>query len=182
MEEIFYEIKNEMKEEELEIFLKWTSDIEHILRNISSNAGLASEYHRRKYLELTKSLSYFKIPIIILSGINSLASISLSNYMNQNIVSIMTAIISLIVSSISSIELYLSIQKRSDNELLTYKSYYNLSVKINSMLKLHPKHRHTDADTFLQSCLSEYENLFQSANVNGLGEHDKMVELVIKKV
>ena len=146
----------------------WTTDIEIVLKNISHNCGLMSQHHKEQYTSLINQLKYYKIPVIVLSSLNSLASISLSNYMEQSSVSLLTGIISLLVSTISSIELYLSIQRKSDAELLSYKSFYTLALKINAMLKLHPHNRSAEGSAFLQQCLSEYESLFTSSQVNGL--------------
>lgn len=179
--EIFHEAENPLNENYILPPTKWTKDIEIVLSNIAHNCGLSSEHHKKTYIQLVNNLKYYKIPIIILSGLNSLASISLSNYIQQELVSVITACISLIVSSISSVELYLSIQRKSDEELLSYKSFYTLALKINAMLKLKPENRHIEADVFLQSCLNEYETLFNNALVNGLAENDEMVELRIIK-
>jgi hypothetical protein len=161
----------------LNAFDKWSDDIEITLRNISCNAGLICEHHRERYEILMNQLKFYKIPIIVISGINSIFSVGLSAYIQQNIVSTLTCLLSLFVSIISSIELYLSIQKKSEQELLTYKSFYLLSVKINTMLSLEREHRQQDGDTFLTQVLGEYESLFQNAIANGLGDEDKLVKL-----
>ena len=56
-------------------------------------------------------LKYFKIPVIILSSINSVIAIGLSTFIIQTLVSVITCIISLISAMLGSIELYLGIQK-----------------------------------------------------------------------
>jgi hypothetical protein len=155
----------------------WTDDQEEVLKNISHNAGLMSEDHKSKYKELISSLSYYKIPIIILSSLNGIFSVGLNTYMKQEIVSTITCLISFLVSSISSVELFLSIQRRSDQELMSYKQFYALSVKINTTLVLHKKHRQGDGDTFLTQVLGEYNSLFESACVNGLGNDDKLIDI-----
>lgn len=160
--------------------VKWTEDMEDVLKRISHNAGLISEEHRLRYISLTNQLKWYKIPVIVLSGLNSVFSVGLTAYMEQNIISTLTCLISLSVGIISSIELYLSIQKRSEQEIQTYKAFYLLSVKINACLSLEAQNRATDGDTFLTQAIGEYESLFQSALVNGLHEQDKLVELIIK--
>jgi hypothetical protein len=161
----------------LNAFDKWSDDIEITLTNISSNSGLISEHHRERYEILINQLKFYKIPVIVISGINSIFSVGLSAYIQQNVVSTLTCLLSLFVSVLSSIELYLSIQKKSEQELITYKSFYLLSVKINTMLSLEREHRQQDGDTFLSQILSEYESLFSNAIANGLGNQDKLVKL-----
>jgi len=155
----------------------WTKDIEIVLANIASNSALMSEHHKMKYEELMHKLLYYKIPSIILSSLNSVFAVGLNAFIQQNIVSAITCLISLIVGCIGSVELYLSIQRRSDSELLSYRQFYSLSIKINAVLKLEPEHRDTDASVFLTSCLGEYTNLVESAQVNGLGLADELLGL-----
>lgn len=157
--------------------LSWTDDQEEVLKNISHNAGLMSEHHKDKYTQLITSLSYYKIPIILLSSLNGIFSVGLTVYIDQKVVSTITCLISFLVSSISSVELFLSIQRRSDQELMSYKQFYALSVKINTTLLLDKRHRQGDGDTFLTQVLGEYNSLFESACVNGLGTDDKLIDI-----
>ena len=161
----------------LNVFEKWSPDIENVLKNIAHNAGLMSSHHKKKYEELIKSLMFYKIPIIIFSSINSVFAVGGSSYIKQDIVSLINCLISLICGCIGSVELYLSIQRRSDVELISYKQFYALALRINSMLKLDSEHRSIDGDTFLTTCLGEYTSLFENAQVNGLDEHDQLVNL-----
>ena len=169
---------NPIRESNILHEIKWTEDQETVLENISHNSGLMSEHHKQQYEILIKSLSYYKIPIIIFSGINSIFSVGLNSYIqDQNIVSTITCLISLLVSCISSIELYLSIQKKSDQEVVSYKQFYALAVKINTTLMLERSNRQGDGDTFLTQVLQEYNSLFEASCVNGLKEEDKLVDL-----
>lgn len=156
----------------------WTDDQEEVLKNISHNAGYMSEHHKEKYNELVRSLSFYKIPIIILSSLNGIFSVGLNVYIEQKAVSTITCLISFLVSSISSVELFLSIQRRSDQELISYKQFYALSVKINTTLLLDKTRRQIEGDTFLTQVLGEYNSLFESACVNGLGTNDKLIQII----
>jgi hypothetical protein len=117
----------------------WSKDYENILTEILANSSLMSDHHRTSHLHLDRRLKYYKLPIIILSGINSIFSIGLSNYIQQESVSVINCLISLIISIIGSIELYLQINKNSDLEAKAYKDFYNLALKINTVLKLIPE-------------------------------------------
>jgi hypothetical protein len=163
---------------EKETDIRWTDDQEEVLKNISHNAGFMSEHHKTKYSELVKSLSYFKIPVIVLSSLGGIFSAGLNAYTTQETVSTITCLISFIVSTISSVELFLSIQRRSDQELISYKQFYALSVKINTTLLLDKKRRQIEGDTFLTQVLGEYNSLFESACVNGLGNNDKLIQII----
>ncbi len=103
---------------------KWTSDIENVLECIAYNSGLMADHHKKQYEILIHNLMYYKIPIIFISSLNSVFAIGLNNYIEQNIVSTITCLLSLICACISSTELYLSIQRRSDAELTSYRAFY----------------------------------------------------------
>lgn len=144
----------------------WSNDIERQLQNIESNCSKNADISKKDYLLLTDQIKYFRIPVIFLSSINAIASVSLNSYMNQNAVSIITCLVSFSVSLISSVELYLGLQKKIETALSSYRDYYLLSVKINNCLRLERDHRNEhDARNFLTECLTEYEQLFSKSNI-----------------
>ena len=162
----------------------WSKDIEEQLQNIEENSTQQAEISKRQYLELIFLQKYFKIPIIVLSGLNSIFAIGLNNFMEQNIVSILNCILGFIVATMGSIELYLGITKKMDIALNSYQSFYILSVKINNCLRLDREHRsECDGRAFLTACLAEYEQLFSQNNITNDNYTDKLtnIELILKK-
>jgi hypothetical protein len=156
----------------------WSSDIETQLKNIETNCAKSADISKKEYLELTNQIKYFRIPVIFLSSINAIASVSLNSYMNQSSVSIITCLVSFSVSLISSIELYLGLQKKIETALSSYRDYYLLSVKINNCLRLDRDHRNeNDARNFLTECLTEYEQLFEKSNITPDCYDDKLVNI-----
>jgi hypothetical protein len=159
----------------------WSADIEQQLKNIETNCSKNADISKKDYLELTDQIKYFRIPVIFLSSINAIASVSLNSYMNQNTVSIITCLISFSVSLISSIELYLGLQKKIEISLSSYRDYYLLSVKINNCLRLDRDHRNeNDARNFLTECLTQYEQLFGKSNITPECFDDKLVNINCK--
>ena len=106
-----------------------------VLENIRVNSVLMSNQHKKRYLYLKYLLNYFRLPVIVVSGLNSVFSVGLQPYMKQDIISVMTCLLSLICGIIGSIELFLAIQTQMENELLTSKDYYLLSIDIFKMNK-----------------------------------------------
>ena len=157
---------------------EWTDDIEQILKNILSNCVLMSDHHKEAHLQYSKRLKWYKLPIIIFSGVNSILSIGGSSFFSQSATSFTNCFISLIISIIGSIELFLQVNKRSDQELTSYYSFYNLSVKISTLLKLDRNHREEhEPKLFLNNIINEYTTIFNEALVNGLEENDKLIKL-----
>jgi len=167
-----------MQENPLQLFdSEWTEDIETILKNVLENCSLISEHHKQEYNDLQERLKYFKVPVIVISAMNSVFSFALLAWLSQTTTTSINCFLSLICSIISSIELYLNIAKRSDIELTSYKNYYILSVKINAVLKLNKENRTQEPKLFLSEILNEYNSLFNESNVNGLGAMDKLLVL-----
>jgi len=143
----------------------WSEDVEIILDKIRQNSIILSEHHKKHYFSLQSWLKYFRLPCIILSSINAVASIGLQSYLEQKKISLITCVISLITTIITSTELYLQIEKQMTIEIEVSKEYYLLSVDIFKTLSLNRDHRNIDATSYLDSCLSNYKNLYENSGV-----------------
>jgi len=77
----------------------------------------------------------------------------------------MTCLLALMCGIIGSIELYLAIQSQMENELLTSKDYYLLSIDIYKILSLHPDNRSIDGRAYLDDKYSTYVKLIENSNV-----------------
>lgn len=152
----------------------WTQDIENVLESIRVNAVLLSKEHKRRYFALTENLKYYKIPVIIISSITSISSVGLQPYVAQGTISVITCLLALLCSIIGSIELYLTIQKSMENELLSSKDYYILSIDIFKTLSLSKEHRPIPAKEYLDKKYNEYVKLFESSNLLLKKLHDKL--------
>ena len=105
-------------------------DYENILNMIRLNSIDLSTYYKNRYYELKSYFKYFKIPIIVLSSCNSVLSVSLSTFIDQEYVSTITCLISLICGIIGSIELFLQIQQQMEIVLFNSKEYLFMSINI----------------------------------------------------
>jgi hypothetical protein len=152
----------------------WTTDIESVLEQIRINSVLLSKEHKKRYFYLTEILKYFRLPVIIISGINSVVSIGLQPYLAQGTISMMTCLLALVCSIIGSIELYLTIQKSMENELISSKDYYILSIDIFKTLALSKEHRPIPAKEYLDKKYSDYVKLFENSNLLSRKITDKL--------
>jgi hypothetical protein len=156
---------------------QWSQDIELILDKIRYNSVLMSEEHKLKYIYLKGLLRYFRLPIILLSGINSVISVGLQPYIDQSYISVINCILSLGCGIIGSVELFLGIQVQMENELLVSKEYYILSTSIFKMLSLNVKNRNVNGHEFLEHCFDEYSNLIEKSNIIVTKITDKLIPL-----
>ena len=157
--------------------MDWTTDIEGVLENIRINSVLLQKEHKKRYFVLKERLLYYRLPVIILSGINSIIAVGMQPYMEQPVISMTTCAISLICSIIGSIELYLAIQKGMELELSTSKEYYLLSIDIFKTLSLCKEHRPIPAKEYLEKKYEEYRKLMENSNLLTKKLEDKLSPL-----
>ena len=157
----------------------WTQDIESVLENIRINSVLLSKEHKKRYFVLKQTLQYFRLPVIIISGINSVISVGFQPYLAQTSISMITCLLALICSIIGSIELYLAIQKGMENELASQQAYYLLGVDIFKNLSLSKDHRPVPAKEYLERCYNEFVKLTESSNAVIRNLEDKLAPLPV---
>ena len=143
----------------------WSNDIEVILEGIRQNCIIMTEEHKKRYINLKSQLRYFKVPIIILSAINSVTAIGLQPYIAQQNISVLTCLLALSCGIVGSVELYLGINTNMEKELTSSKDFYLLSVELYKVLALKPEHRSIDGNDFLNEKYKEYIQLITDSNI-----------------
>ena len=143
---------------------QWSPELMALLDDIRKNCIVFSTYHKDRYWKYRGYAKYFKLPLIVLSGINSVTSVGLQQYMKQQFISGMTCIISLICAIITSIELYLGIQKTMENELIASKDFYLLAVDIYKIKSLPVEDRMVNARTYLDDKYKHYCKLVENSD------------------
>lgn len=157
----------------------WSADIESFLEQVRINSVLLSKEHKKRYFQLALTLRYFRLPQIIISACSSICSVGLQPYLQQSWISMITCLLGLVCSIIGSIELYLSIQKSMENELLSSKSYYVLAIDIYRTLSLNKQQRPIPAKEYLDKKYSEYVKLFENSDLLAKKIADKLNPLPI---
>jgi hypothetical protein len=157
----------------------WSSDIEIVLENIRINCVLLSKEHKKQYFYLKHILQYFRLPVIILSGVNSIVSVGLQPYLEQGAISMATCLLALVCSIIGSVELYLSIQKGMESEFESQQQYYLLSIDIFKNLSLDKNHRPIPAKEYLDKCYNEYCKYMENSNAIVKRLEDKLAPLPV---
>lgn len=138
-------------------------DVELILENLRINAVNLSEYHRRRFYYFKSYGKYFRIPVIVLSSITASASVGLQPVMNQSAISGLTCLLGFGIAVISSIELYLGIQRDSDAELALSKDYYSLGIELYKCLTLSREHRSSEPKSYLDEKYGQFQSLNETS-------------------
>ena len=92
----------------------------------------------------------------------------------------MVAGISLIVSILGSIELYMKIQENMEVELVAQKDFYILSISIYKVLQLDEENRNIDMKLFLEETFGNYQKLIENSNVVAKKIQDKLTLLDVE--
>jgi len=155
----------------------FSSDIEAYLENIRLNCVMLQGIHKKRYFQLKSMLKYFKIPCLILSSVNSIASVGMSCYLSQNYISGITCIISLIATIITSIEMYLKIENGMVDEEQNSRDYYLLGTNIFKTLSLTRENRKINAHDYCNEVFSEYNKLIERSAFVKKKIEDKLMPL-----
>lgn len=155
----------------------WSEDIDRVLDNIRINCVILSKLHKSRYFELKSSLKWYRLPVIILNGANSIISVGLQPYATQGAISLTTSLIALLCGIIGSIELYLGIQKRLENDMISQRDFYLLSVDIYKTLSLNRNNRPIPAKDFLEKSYNIYTKLIESSATLVKVKGDKLIPI-----
>ena len=155
----------------------WSRDYELILENIRSNCVVMSNYHKKRYYHYKGLLKYFRIPLIVISAINSVFSVGLQPFMEQGVISVICCLLSLFSAIISSLELFLAISSQMENELNNSKLFYLLGVDIYKTLSLTAEHRPLSGKDYLDKQYSEYCKLIENSNLIDRKIMDKLAQV-----
>jgi hypothetical protein len=159
----------------------WTEDIDQVLGNIRINCIILSKAHKERYFALKDTLKWYRLPVIILNGANSIIAVGLQPYATQGTISLTTSLIALSCGIIGSIELFFGIQKRLENDMISQRDYYLLGIDIYKTLNLQKKNRPVPAKDFLEKSYNIYTKLIESSATLAKVKGDKLIEIKVIK-
>lgn len=154
-----------------------SNDIEAVLDKIRQNSNLLANYHRKRYLTLKSRLKYYRIPIIVISSLNSSFAVCLNGFIKQTYISLINMALSLIVGIIGSIEMFYGLTKQMEVELVGSKDFYILSCDIYKWLCLSSENRITSPKEFLNESYTRYIKLIETSITLKKRIEDKLVEI-----
>jgi hypothetical protein len=140
-------------------------DVYKVLQKIRNNCIHLSIYHNKRYHFYKNILfSFFRIPLIVLSGVNSFIAVGLPEQISQSTISIINSLLSLLCGILTSIELLWNLQKRMEIELDSHKSYYKLSIEIFKFMELNENLSGSETKIYLNTVYKNYEQLITTSN------------------
>lgn len=142
----------------------WTDSIDNVLNKIRINSIHMSDLHNKRYHTYKFYFMSFRMPLILLSAINSFSAVALQRFTTQENISLINALISLFCGVLTSVELLINIQKKMETELSSEKDYYKLSIEIFKVISLNKDKRMMDGKTFLDQKCNDYIKLIESSD------------------
>ena len=139
----------------------------YLLEKIRKNCIQLNLYHNSRYHYYRILLfTIFRIPLILLSGLNSFVAVGMQSYIKQSEISLINALLSLFCGVLTGIEILLNLQKRMETELDSYKKYYKLSVEIYKEIQVYEKEKDADMES-IDKILNRIYNEYQSNVLSG---------------
>jgi hypothetical protein len=157
----------------------WSDDIDTVLNNIRINCVILSKAHKQRYFMLKGRLVWYRIPVIVLNGANSIISVGMQPYATQGAISLTTSLIALTCGIVGSIELFFGIQKRLENDMISQRDYYLLGIDIFKTLSLIKANRPIPAKDFLEKSYNTYTKLIESSSTLNVIKGDKLIPISI---
>jgi len=125
------------------------------------NAVQLNKKHTQRYVYFNSIAKYFDIPIIVLSVFSS--SFTALGVIEPKYATVITTSISMIITILSSIKIYLNLSSNINDEISLSKGYYILSINIYKTINLRPSD--LDIKTYIETTYNEYCKLMEQSSV-----------------
>lgn len=152
----------------------WNAELIDILNKIRINSITLSNKHRIIALHYQSISKWFDLPIIVCSTFAS--SIGSITYMPTEDKAQINLFISMFITILTSIKLYLNITSNLNNEILLSREFYILSIDIYKNLNLRIENRPNGND-FLNECYSNYIKLCEKSNLTHKIKRDELLKI-----
>jgi len=114
--------------------MNWSQSVDSLLDKIRLNCIQLTNRHIKNHLYYKGASAYFEIPTIILSVFSGSFSVGSDVLLHQELISIITCSISMVITILTSIKLYMKITENSSQEQELAISFKSLALDIFKML------------------------------------------------
>jgi hypothetical protein len=142
----------------------WNYEHERILLVLHKYANIQYKKYHETYIRYRQKLAYYRIPIIIITGIMGLLSISNASYIPTFLImyiSLLVGISNVAVTTISLIEIFKKIEATKSSSLQSYITYKQISDELSLILRLPPADRN---DTGIGT-INKYFKIFEKCQI-----------------
>jgi hypothetical protein len=147
-----------MKEDE------WHDKEEAFLRKLEVQCNYMQKHYSKEFSYYNGLSSRFNIPILVISSVNALTAISLGQFVEQNMVSILNAVLSAGTGVLGSIQLYMKLNEKMTKSLNSATHVKRIALKISKELSIDRSQRATEGVSFLNECFTEFNAVLETGN------------------
>jgi len=154
----------------------WGTPIDSLLDKIRLNCVQLTNRHIKNHLYYKGASAYFEVPTIILSVFAGSFSVGSDPFLHQELISVVNCIISMIITILTSVKLYMKITENSSQEQELAISFKSLALDIFKTLSLPEEKRGVDGMVYLNKVYGKYINLVEnSAILNPMNKKDQLL-------
>tara|TARA_R100000951_G_scaffold97183_1_gene86776 strand:- start:418 stop:1002 length:585 start_codon:yes stop_codon:yes gene_type:complete len=154
----------------------WGTPIDSLLDKIRLNCVQLTNRHIKNHLYYKGASAYFEVPTIILSVFAGSFSVGSDPFLHQELISVVNCIISMIITILTSVKLYMKITENSSQEQELAISFKSLALDIFKTLSLPEDKRGVDGMVYLNKVYGKYINLVEnSAILNQMNKKDQLL-------
>jgi len=154
----------------------WGTPIDSLLDKIRLNCVQLTNRHIKNHLYYKGASAYFEVPTIILSVFAGSFSVGSDPFLHQELISVVNCIISMIITILTSVKLYMKIAESASQEQELAISFKSLALDIFKTLSLPEDKRGVDGMIYLNKVYGKYINLVEnSAVLNPMNKKDQLL-------
>ena len=154
----------------------WSQSVDSLLDKIRLNCIQLTNRHIQNHLYYKGASNYFEIPTIILSVFSGSFSVGSDPFINQESISVITCSISMVITILTSIKLYMKITENSSQEQELAISFKTLALDIFKTLSLPNEDRGVDGLIYLNKVYNKYVNLVENSSIlNQMNKKDNLL-------
>lgn len=142
----------------------WHDKEEAYLRKLEEQCNHMHRHYSKEFTYYNGLSSKFNIPILVVSAINALTAIALGQFVEQNMVSILNAILSAGTGVLGSIQLYMKLNEKMTKALNASIHMKRIALKISKELSIDRAQRVTEGVAYLNECFVEFNTAIESGN------------------
>ena len=156
--------------------MSWSQSVDSLLDKIRLNCIQLTNRHIKNHLYYKGASAYFEIPTIILSVFSGSFSVGSDVLLQQELISIITCSISMVITILTSVKLYMKITENSTQEQELAISFKSLALDIFKTLSLRNEDRGIDGLVYLNKVYGKYINLVENSSIlNVMNKKDQLL-------
>jgi hypothetical protein len=142
----------------------WHDAEEEYLKKLENQANILHKHYSKEYTYYNQLATKFNIPILVVSSINALTAIALSQFVEQTMVSILNAVLSAGTGVLGSIQLYMKLNEKMGKALSSSIHMKRIALKISKELSIDRDQRSVEGIAFLNECFTEFTTTIEQGN------------------